>query len=111
MFIFTPEGMTSEQAAHEGLKIIGAGSILIGGLALEEGLETLLKTFPPLIPFAAQLSAVIVGASTAFCMVFVCYLLDKLYLFGAIKLERDKHVISTPDESISQRTAFIKCNI
>lgn len=102
MFIFKPEGMTSEQAAHEGLKLIGAASILVGGIALEEVLEKMLVTFPPLIPFAGQLTAIIIGASTSFCMIFACYLLDKLDLFGAIKLERDKHVIQKLDESIVQ---------
>lgn len=102
MFIFKPEGMTSEQAAHEGLKLIGAASILVGGIALEEVLEKMLATFPPLIPFAGQLTAIIIGASTSFCMIFACYLLDKLDLFGAIKLERDKHVIQKLDESIVQ---------
>lgn len=100
MFIFKPEDMTSEQAAHEGLKLIGAASVLIGGIALEEVLEKMLVTFPLLIPFAGQLTAIIIGASTSFCMIFACYLLDKLDLFGAIKLERDKHVIQKLDESI-----------
>lgn len=105
MFIFTPEGMTKEQAAHEGLKIIGMGGILIGGLALEEVLEKFIMTFPPLIPFAGQLTAIIVGASTALCMIFACYLLDRLDFFGAIKLERDKNVIKALDDSIAQRLA------
>lgn len=102
MFIFKPADMTSEQAAHEGLKLIGAASILVGGIALEEVLEKMLVTFPPLIPFAGQLTAIIIGASTSFCMIFVCYLLDKLDLFGVIKLERDTHVIQKLDESIVQ---------
>ncbi|HCK7261430.1 TPA: hypothetical protein N0X47_002730 [Pseudomonas aeruginosa] len=103
MFIFKPEDMTWEQASHEGLKLLGAAGILIGGIALEEVLEKMLMTFPPLIPFAGQLTAIIIGASTSFCMIFACYLLDKLDLFGAIKLERDKHVIHKLDESIEQR--------
>lgn len=105
MFIFKPEDMTWEQAAHEGLKLMGAGSILVGGIALEEVLEKFLVTFPPLIPFAGQLTAIIVGASTAFCMIFACYLLDKLDLFGAIKLERDRNVIQQLDEANAQRIA------
>ena len=35
-------------------------------------------------------------------MIFAFYLLDKMDLFGAIKLERDKHVIQKLDESIVQ---------
>ena len=105
MFIFTPEGMTTQQAAHEGLKIIGMGGILIGGLALEEALEKFIMTFPPLIPFAGHLTAIIVGASTALCMIFACYLLDKLDFFGAIRMERDNYVIKALDDTISQRMA------
>jgi len=105
MFIFKPEDMTWEQAAHEGLKLMGAAGILVGGIALEEVLEKFLVTFPPLIPFAELLTAIIIGASTSFCMIFACYLLDKLDLFGAIKLERDLHVIQKLDESNAQRIA------
>lgn len=103
MFIFKPEDMTWEKAAHEGLKLMGAGSILVGGIALEEVLEKFLITFPPLIPYAGILTAIIVGASTSLCMIFACYLLDKLDLFGVVKLERERHVTNKLDEANAQR--------
>ena len=76
MLVLPPEGLTFSEAAHESMKLLAAGGIVVGGVALEESVELLIKSVPVLIPYASVLTAVFVGALTALCMTFVCYLID-----------------------------------
>ncbi|MOA69394.1 hypothetical protein D3C78_1975560 [compost metagenome] len=48
----------------------------------------------------------LVGAATALSMTFVCYLLDKIDLFGVVRAERDKQVIGALDTRISEQMAL-----
>jgi hypothetical protein len=102
-FLFPPKDMTFAQAAHEALKLLAAGGVVVGGVALEEAAEKLILTVPLFAPFAGVLTAVLVGAATALSMTFVCYLLDKIDLFGAVRAERDKQVIGTLDTNIQEQ--------
>ncbi|MBA1245543.1 hypothetical protein [Pseudomonas japonica] len=105
VMIFPPEDLTFNQAAHEALKLLAVGGVVIGGVALEEMAEKLIMGVPSLIPFAPVLTAVLVGGMTAFCMTFVCYLIDKMDLLGVIKAERTKTVIAGLDAEIDGKVA------
>jgi hypothetical protein len=99
-FLFPPKDMTFAQAAHEALKLLAAGGVVVGGVALEEAAEKLILAVPLFAPFAGVLTAVLVGAATALSMTFVCYLLDKIDLFGVMRAEQDKQVIGALDTRI-----------
>jgi 5-methylcytosine-specific restriction endonuclease McrA len=77
-----PKGMTFREAAHEALKVIGAGAIVIGGVALEEFVEKFILTIPGLGLIGSLVSAVIIGALTGITSVFVVYLIDRLDPLG-----------------------------
>jgi hypothetical protein len=104
-FLFPPKELSFSQAAHEALKLLAAGGVVVGGVALEEAVEKLILSVPLFTPIAGMLTAILVGAATALSMTFVCYLLDKLDLFGAIRAERDKQIIGELDTRISAQRA------
>ncbi|WP_143503315.1 MULTISPECIES: hypothetical protein [unclassified Pseudomonas] len=104
-FLFPPKELSFSQAAHEALKLLAAGGVVVGGVALEEAVEKLILSVPLFTPIAGMLTAILVGAATALSMTFVCYLLDKLDLFGAIRTERDKQIIGELDTRISAQRA------
>ena len=105
-FLFPPKDMSFDQAAHEALKLLAAGGVVVGGVALEEAAEKLILSVPLFAPVASVLTAVLVGAATALSMTFVCYLLDKIDLFGVVRAERDKQVIGALDTRISEQMAL-----
>lgn len=105
-FLFPPKDMSFAQAAHEALKLLAAGGVVVGGVVLEEAVEKLILSVPLFAPIAGVLTAVLVGAAIALSMTFVCYLLDKIDLFGVVRAERDKQVIGALDKSISTQMAF-----
>lgn len=100
MMLFPPEGMTFREAAHEALKLMAAGGIVIAGVALEEVIEKLIASVPILAPAAPILTAVVVGSLSAIGMALTAYLIDKLDLFGVIKVQRDTYVIQILDTDI-----------
>lgn len=105
-FLFPPKDMSFAQAAHEALKLLAAGGVVVGGVALEEAAEKLILSVPLFAPIAGVLTAVLVGAATALSMTFVCYLLDKIDLFGVVRAERDKQMIGALDTRISAQMAL-----
>jgi len=112
MMVFPPENLTFDQAAHEALKLLAVGGVVIGGVALEEMVEKLILSVPLFVPIASVITAVLVGAMTAFCMTFVCYLIDKMDLLGVIRAERTSAVIAglntEIDEKVAQSLAIIQ---
>lgn len=110
-FLFPPKDMTFAQAAHEALKLLAAGGVVVGGVALEEAAEKLILGVPLFAPFAGVLTAVLVGAATALSMTFVCYLLDKIDLFGVVRAERDKQMIGALDTRIDTQMTLSMCVI
>ncbi|WP_122518520.1 hypothetical protein [Pseudomonas viridiflava] len=112
LMVLPPDGLTFDQAAHEALKLLAVGGVVIGGVALEEVVEKLILSVPMFVPIAPVLTAVLVGALTAFCMTFVCYLIDKMDLLGVIRAERSKAVVAglnaTIDENVERSFAIIQ---
>lgn len=90
IILFKPDGVTSSEALHSAVKVIFAGGILIGGIALEESISIFLG---PLGAIAAGLTAAIVGFMTVLATAVVTYLLDKLDFFNAVKIEQNKFII------------------
>lgn len=77
-----PKGMTFREGAHEALKVICAGAVVIGGVALEEFIEKFILTIPGLGLIGSVISAVIIGALTGITSVFVVYMIDRLDPLG-----------------------------
>ncbi|MDE1169346.1 MAG: hypothetical protein PW845_29215 [Pseudomonas sp.] len=102
VMVLPPEGLTFAQASHEALKLLAVGGVVIAGVALEEMAEKLILSVPLFAPIASVLTAVLVGALTAFCMTFVCYLIDKMDLLGVIRAERSNTVIAGLDAQIDE---------
>jgi len=100
-FLLPPKDLSFGEAAHEALKLLASGGVVVAGVALEEAAEKLILGVPLFAPFAGVLTAVLVGAATALSMTLVCYLLDKLDLFGVIRAERDRQIIDELDTRIA----------
>ncbi|WP_316675765.1 hypothetical protein [uncultured Tolumonas sp.] len=94
---FPPETMTFFDAAHEAMKLIFAGGIVVGGVLLEEVIEKLVLSVPLLVSISSILVAVIVGSLTAIAMAVMAYVWDKIDLFGAIKHKQDEFVLKQLD--------------
>lgn len=90
MLFFPPKNLDRTQAAHESLKLLSSGGIVVAGVLLEEAVEKLIAGVPFLTPVASAVTAVLVGGLTATAMALACYLLDQADLFGVIR--RDKEV-------------------
>lgn len=105
-FLVPPKDMSFSEAAHEALKLLAVGGVVVGGVALEEAAEKLILSVPLFAPIAGVLTAVLVGAATALSMTFVCYLLDKIDLFGAVRAERNKQIFGALDAGISSQIAL-----
>lgn len=100
--IFPPSGLNRQQAAHEAMKLLTSGGIVIAGVALEEAIEKLLLGIPVLAPLTAVAAPVIVGSICAIGMALTCYLIDKLDLFNVIKVQRDQFVLQGLDDKIQK---------
>lgn len=74
--------MAFREGAHEALKVICAGAVVIGGVALEEFIEKSILTIPGLGLIGPVVSAVIIGALTGVTSVFVVYMIDQLDPLG-----------------------------
>jgi hypothetical protein len=108
MVLFPPDGMTFQQAAHEGIKLIAAGGIIIGGVILEEVIENYIRTVPLLTSIAPLLTAAIIGSITAIGMSLTSYLIDQMDIFGIVGIEENQFVINKLDDSIQNKIE--KCN-
>ncbi|ENU4131055.1 hypothetical protein I5K46_24580 [Pseudomonas aeruginosa] len=77
-----PKGMSPREGAHEALKVICAGAVVIGGVALEEYIEKQILAVPGLGAMGTIVSVVVVGALTGLASTFIVYLLDRLDPLG-----------------------------
>lgn len=92
MLFFPPKNLTRAQAAHESLKLLSSGGIVVAGVLLEEAVEKLIAGVPFLTPIASIVTAVLVGSLTATAMALACYLLDQADLFGAIRRDKEAFI-------------------
>ena len=99
--LFPSGGKSFSESLHEGSKVLLSGTLLIGGIALEEAVEKAVMSFSTILGIlVAPLTAVIIGAFTALAVAVACYVLDKLDIFGAIQLEEDRFVLKSLDNKI-----------
>jgi hypothetical protein len=102
LIMFPPEEMSYKEAAHEAMKLIAAGGIVVVGVLLEECIEKLVLGIPFLVPFATIVTAVIVGSLTAIAMSLVTYLIDKMDLLGILKIEETTYILNSIDGDIGK---------
>lgn len=98
--LFPPENMTYWEVAHEAMKLVAAGSVVIAGVVLEEVVEKLVLNIPFLASIATIVTSVIVGSLTAITMALVTYLIDKMDVLDAIKIEQNKYLLKSLDGDI-----------
>jgi len=104
-----PEGFTMAEAYHESGKLI-IGGIAVGlGICAEEAVKAAITAIPllgPLIqPFADNITPVLVGIAVGLGTSFLCYIWDKLDLFGAEEVRRHKFIMDTLDSIRRASTA------
>jgi hypothetical protein len=87
--------MSFAEAMHEAMKVIAAGGIVIGGVALEEVIEKLILSVPFLVPFASIATAVIVGSLTVIAMSLVVYLIDKMDVLSVMKAKETRYILDS----------------
>lgn len=103
LMLFPPAHMNFREVAHEVIKLIASGGIIIAGVALEEVIEKFLVSFPFLTPFASIAVAVIVGSITAIAMSLVAYLIDKMDILGVIKASENNFLLERLDTHIDEK--------
>lgn len=100
MLCFPPEGMTMAQAAHEASKLIAAGLAVIGGIAVEQHIDNMIKLAPWLEPFADILTVVLVGGLTGLVTTFIVYAIDKIDIFKVNAQEKHEFVMNRLETSL-----------
>ena len=95
-----PAGMSFKQAAHEASKIIASGIVIIGGVALEEYVDKMIKLVPLLEFISDILTSVVIGTVTAICTTLVVYMIDKIDFFGVNHDERHAFVMKQLEASM-----------
>lgn len=108
ILLFPPEELTYREAAHESMKLLASGGIVLAGIALEEVVEKLILSIPLLVPIAPIISTIIVGSITTIGMALTSYMIDKVDLLNIVRVERDQFVIDALDENI--RNKLDDCN-
>lgn len=87
---FPEEGISLAEAADAALKILAAGLVTAGGIAIEEALATYLKPLGPVADYVLPISMGLVTGVTTACVV---YLLNEVDLFGIHKKARQEQVL------------------
>lgn len=108
LLIIRPEGMTHAEALDAASKAFVAGSIMIGGIALEQFVENQFAAWPIISAFASILAPVVVGSLTALITTFVIYMMDKADLFGARQANEQKTIGQQLDSRIEVRLERIQ---
>ena len=97
-----PANMSREEAAHEATKLIAAGLIVVGGIAIEETLQKALLSVPVIGMFSDIIAPVVMGIVTGLSMAFVVYLIDKIDLFKVNASKIQQYISDQLDEMIGK---------
>ena len=73
------------EAAHEASKLIAAGLTVVGGIAAEQNIDTMIKGFPVLEPFADLITTVLAGGLTGLATALIVYAIDRMDFFNVEK--------------------------
>ncbi len=110
--LLAPAGESSwQQRMHESSKLMLAGGMVVGGIALEEWLSVQLAAVAWLAPMAHVLVAAITGAVVAMGNTFVLYLVDKADLLGVLGQARLDAVGTKLEQAISARETALRAQI
>ena len=99
---FPPEGMTNRQAAHEASKLVSAGLATIGGIAVEQHIDNMIKATPWLEPFADVFTTVLVGGLTGLATTFIIYAIDKVDFFGVNAQKEHEFVMDRLETNLNK---------
>lgn len=94
MICYPPMGMTFAEAAHEASKLIAAGLAVVGGIAIEQHVDNMIKAIPIIEPFADIITTVLVGGLTGLAVTFIVYSLGKIDLFKVNDKEKHELVMN-----------------
>lgn len=103
--LFPPKGMTTAEAGDAAIKLLATGATVTLGILAEEAVEKSVAAFfetylPPLMPLAATVSAVFVGAMTGIASALLVYGLDQLDIFGVNSKKKHALVLKELDALI-----------
>lgn len=102
MLCFPPKGMTPAQAAHEASKLIATGLAVVGGIAVEQYIDGMIKTTPVLEPFADIITTVLIGGLTGLATTFIVYAIDKIDIFKVNAHEEHDFVMNKLETSLDR---------
>lgn len=105
MLCFPPKGMTLAQAAHEASKMIAAGLAVIGGIAVEQHIDNMIKAAPWLEPFADILTTVLVGGLTGLATTFIVFAIDKMDVFKVNAAEKHEFIMGQLETNLNRMFA------
>lgn len=97
-----PEGMTTGQAAHEASKLIAAGLAAIGGIAVEQHIDNMIKLAPGLEFFADTLTTVLIGGLTGLATTFIVYAIDTMDVFKVNEQKRHEVAMDRLEEDLNR---------
>ncbi len=92
LLILPPEGMTFKQALDASSKVAVGGTIILGGIVLEEIIEKQFTMVPLLLPVAHIAVPIIVGSITALVTTFAIYLMDRADIFGVNAIAQNEQI-------------------
>ena len=107
MVLLPPKDADRSTVLHEATKVIVGGAIIIGGVALEEQIDKMLRLLPGLSLIADPAAPAITGALTAMVTGLAIYGLDRLDLFGVNELARQRSI----GEMLDQREEAVVAQI
>ena len=102
MICLPPEGLSLAEAAHEASKLIAAGLVVVGGIAVEQHIDNMIKAAPVVEPFAEIITTILVGGLTGLATTFIVYAIDKIDLFKVNDEEKHEFVMSRLETSLDQ---------
>ncbi|MBW8066339.1 MAG: hypothetical protein GJU73_02745 [Ferrovum sp.] len=106
--LLPPEDADRSTVLHEATKVIVGGAIIIGGVALEEQIDKMLRFLPGLSLIADSAAPAIAGALTAMVTGLAIYGLDRLDLFGVNELARQRSIGEMLDQREEATVAQIE---
>jgi len=90
------KGMSTRESLYAATHIVLSTGIVMGGVALEEVLEDLIKTkLPPLAPISEPTAVIISGIVAGLTVVLTSSLLDRWDPYGVIEEQDLRHSIET----------------
>lgn len=101
MLIVRPKGMTRNEAYDAASKALLGGSIIVGGIALEQVIEGYCTAIPVIGGIAHIVTPIVIGGLTAVVTLIAVNLLDKADFFDVNRINGLKNINKTFDQNIA----------